>query len=409
MRAIFPRRSISLKGLTIKMKRQIYLDNAATTKIRPEAMAEYVRVSENLWGNPSSLHSLGNDAEHVISAAKQTILNTLGAKDSDIIFTASGTEANNIAIIGRALSKERYKKGAKIITTHGEHASVSMPLLELEKQGFKVATLSTKGGKIDMDELARELTKDVILVSVMMVNNETGAVYNIPAIARAVRAKCPEAILHVDATQGYMKIPFTKAGIGADLITISSHKIEGPKGVGALIVGKDVLKTRGLAPIVHGGGQELGLRSGTENVPGVAAFAEAARLAHSELSERIKKMSTLRDRLVEKISTDERLSEISLTLPENHAPHILNLTLPAIKSETMLHYLSSEGIFVSSGSACSSNGGHVSSALTAYGRSSEDADSSIRVSFSASNTEDDVDALCEALTKGLEKLARIKR
>ncbi len=391
------------------MKRQIYLDNAATTKIRPEAMAEYVRVSEELWGNPSSLHSLGSDAERVLTASKQTILNTLGAKESEIIFTASGTEANNIAIIGRALSKERYKKGAKIITTLGEHASVSMPLEELKKQGFKVAALSSKDGKIDMDELASELTPDVILVSVMMVNNETGAVYNIPAIARALRAKCPEAILHVDATQGYMKIPFTKAGIGADLITVSSHKIEGPKGVGALIVGKDVLKKKGISPIVFGGGQEMGLRSGTENVPGIAAFAEAARLAHSELSVRIGRMSALRDRLVEKISSDERLSEISLTLPENHAPHILNLTLPSIKSETMLHYLSSEGIFVSSGSACSSNGGHLSSALTAYGRSMEDADSSIRVSFSPSNTEEDVDALCEALAQGLEKLARIKR
>ena len=391
------------------MKKQIYLDNAATTKIRPESMAEYVRVSEELWGNPSSLHSLGNDAEHVLTAAKQTILNTLGAKDAEIVFTASGTEANNMAIIGRALSKERYKKGAKIITTLGEHASVYAPIDELKKLGFKVSAISTKNGKIDIPELLFELTPDVILVSIMMVNNETGAVYNIPTVARAIKQKCPDAILHVDATQGYMKIPFTKAGIGADLITISSHKIEGPKGVGALVIDKDVLKKRGLAPIVHGGGQGLGLRSGTENVPGVAAFAEAARLAHSELKERIDRMNSLRDRLIERITTDVALSEISLTLPENHAPHILNLTLPSIKSETMLHYLSSEGIFVSSGSACSSNGGHVSSALTAYGRSSEDADSSIRVSFSASNTEEDVDALCEALAKGLEKLARIKR
>ncbi len=391
------------------MEKQIYLDNAATTKIRPEAMAEYVRVSENLWGNPSSLHSLGNDAEHVLTAAKQTILNTLGAKDAEIVFTASGTEANNIAIIGRAFSKERYKKGAKIITSLGEHASVSKPIFELKKQGFKVATLSTKNGKIDLDELNRELTPDVILVSVMMVNNETGAVYNIPKIARAMKQNCPEAILHVDATQGYMKIPFTKAGIGADLITISSHKIEGPKGVGALIIDKDVIKKRGLAPIVHGGGQEIGLRSGTENVPGIAAFAEAAKLAHSELSDRINKMNALRDRLIRKISTEDGLSEIDITLPKIHAPHILNLTLPQIKSETMLHYLSIAGIFVSSGSACSSNGGHLSSALTAYGRTSDEADCSIRVSFSPSNTDEDVDTLCEALANGLSKLVRIKR
>lgn len=391
------------------MKRQIYFDNAATTKMRKEASEEYIRVSENVWGNPSSLHSLGNDAERVLTASKQTILNTLGAKDADLVFTASGTEANNLAILGRAFSKERYKNGAKIITTEGEHASVYSPLGELKKQGFKIATLKTKNGEIDLDELSRELTSDVILVSVMMVNNETGAVYNIPAIARAMRAKCPEAILHVDATQGYMKIPFTKSGIGADLITISSHKIEGPKGVGALIIDKDVMKKRGLAPVIYGGGQALGLRSGTENVPGVAAFAEAARLAHSELQTSIGKMSALRQRLIDKISTDERLSEISPTLPKNHAPHILNLTLPAIKSETMLHYLSSEGIFVSSGSACSSNGGHLSSALTAYGRSESDADSSIRVSFSKNNTEDEVDTLAEALAAGLSKLARIRR
>lgn len=391
------------------MKRQIYLDNAATTKIRPEAMAEYVRVSEEVWGNPSSLHSLGSDAERILTASKQTILNTIGAKDAEIVFTASGTEANNLAIIGHALSKERYKSGAKIITTLGEHASVSEPIEELKRRGFKVAAISTKNGMVDLGELASELTRDVILVSVMMVNNETGAVYDIPSVARAVKAKCPDALLHVDATQGYMKIPFTKSGIGADLITVSSHKIGGPKGVGALIIDKAAMKRRDLSPVVFGGGQGLGLRSGTENVPAVAAFAEAARIAHSSLSSSISKMNSLRQRLIDKLSEDGRLAEISPTLPKNHAPHIINLTLPSIKSETMLHYLSSEGIFVSSGSACSSNGGHLSSALTSYGRSNDEADASIRVSFSADNSEDDVDALAEALAEGLKKLVRIKR
>ena len=391
------------------MKRQIYLDNAATTKIRPEAMAEYVRVSEEVWGNPSSLHSLGSDAERILTASKQTILNTIGAKDAEIVFTASGTEANNLAIIGHALSKERYKSGAKIITTLGEHASVSEPIEELKRRGFKVAAISTKNGMVDLGELAKELTRDVILVSVMMVNNETGAVYDIPSVARAVKAKCPDALLHVDATQGYMKIPFTKSGIGADLITVSSHKIGGPKGVGALIIDKAAMKRRDLSPVVFGGGQGLGLRSGTENVPAVAAFAEAARIAHSSLSSSISKMNSLRQRLIDKLSEDGRLAEISPTLPKNHAPHIINLTLPSIKSETMLHYLSSEGIFVSSGSACSSNGGHLSSALTSYGRSNDEADASIRVSFSADNSEDDVDALAEALAEGLKKLVRIKR
>ena len=392
------------------MKKQIYLDNAATTLISPEAMAEYVRVSQNLWGNPSSLHSMGSDAERVITTAKQTILNTMGAKDSELVFTASGTEANNLAIMGRALSKERYMKKAKIVTTLGEHASVSEPVAQLKKMGFTVAYVSTKDGKIDMDELERELTPDVILVTVMMVNNETGAVYNVPAVARAMKAKCPEAILHVDATQGYMKVPFTKSGIGADLITISSHKIGGPKGVGALVIGNDVIKKRGLAPIVFGGGQGLGLRSGTENVPGIAGFAEAAKTVNQNLKGYISAMIYMRRRLVDKLATDERLREISPTLPENYAPHILNITLPNIKSETMLHFLSSEGIFVSSGSACSSNGTHLSSALTYYGRTKDEADSSIRISFSPfANNYEDVDALVEALAEGLVKLARIKR
>lgn len=391
------------------MNNQIYLDNSATTKIRAEALDEYVRVSTEIWGNPSSLHSMGAEAERVITNAKQTILYTLGAKDAEIIFTSSGTESNNLAIIGRATAKERYKNGAKIITTAGEHASVNLPFEELKKQGYKVSVLSTKNGKIDLDELEAELTKDVILLSVMMVNNETGAVYNLPRIAKLLKTKCPEAIFHVDATQGYMKIPFTKAAIGADLITVSSHKIGGPKGVGALIVDKNLIKTRGLSPIVFGGGQEMGLRSGTENVPGIAAFAKACECAHRTLAQDIANMSALRQRLIDKIKTDEALSEISITLPDDHAPHILNITLPSIKSETMLHYLSSEGIYVSSGSACSSNGNHLSSALTAYGRSAAEADTSIRISFCPASTEDEVDALTDALAKGLTKLSRIKR
>ena len=391
------------------MNKTIYLDNSATTKISDAALAEYVRVSTETFGNPSSLHTLGAEAERVITNAKQTILYTLGAKDAEIVFTASGTEANNLAIIGRAYSKERYKRGAKILTSHGEHASVTEPLEQLKRQGYKIVSIPTVGGELDMKALEAELTPDVILFSLMMVNNETGAVYNIPAVARLLKAKCPDALLHVDATQGYLKIPFTKHAIGADLITISSHKIHGPKGVGALVIDKNVFKTKGLSPVILGGGQESGLRSGTENVPGIAAFATAAKEGHNTIRESIAKMDHLREMVIEKISTTPALSEISLTLPKSHAPHIINLTLPGIKSETMLHYLSSKGIFVSSGSACSSNGAHLSSALVAYGRSNEEADTSIRVSFSHENTEDDVMQLCIALEEGLEKLSRIKR
>ena len=386
--------------------KQIYLDNSATTRICDEALEKYIEVSKDCFGNPSSLHALGFEAEKTIKATREQICASLSAKDCEVIFTASGTEANNLATLGRAFSKERYKRGAKIITTMGEHASVDGPLKMLSDMGYKIAKVPTVGGKIDMEALKSELTSDVILVSMMMINNETGAIYDTAEVARLMKAKSPEAVLHVDATQSYLKIPFTKAKICADMITISSHKIEGPKGVGALVVDKSVMKARGLAPITLGGGQEGGMRSGTENVPGIAAFGEAVRIGSAEIRARYAKMKDLRDYCIERIEGE--LGEISITRPPAHAPHILNVTLPRIKSETMLHYLSSLGIYVSSGSACSSNGGHSSSALTAYGRSESEADTSIRISLSHRNTKEDIDELIAGLASGLEKLSRIR-
>ena len=386
----------------------IYLDNSATTKPCKEAVEAMTAALTEGWANPSALYGFGIDALRQLKVARSKVAAALGAEPDRIFFTSGGTEADNWALLSSA--KRFGKKNKHIITTAIEHHAILNCAKELEAQGYEVTYLQPNElGQISLDSLKAALRKDTFLVSVMMVNNETGAVYNIPAVKRLMATKCPDALLHVDATQGYMKIPFTKAGIGADLITVSSHKIGGPKGVGALIIDRDVIKKRGLAPVVYGGGQGIGLRSGTENVAGVAAFAEAARLAHLELKESISKMSALRERLVDRLANDDRLCEISPTLPKNHAPHILNVTLPGIKSETMLHYLSSEGIFVSSGSACSSNGGHLSSALTSYGRSDAEADSSIRISFSKDNSEEDVDALTEALAQGLTKLARIKR
>jgi cysteine desulfurase len=223
-----------------------------------------------------------------------------------------------------------------------------------------------------------------------------------------MKQKSPEAALHIDATQSYMKLPFTKSTTGADMITISSHKIEGPKGVGALVIDKDIIKKRGITPLVLGGGQEGGLRSGTENVPGIAAFGEAIRLAMSSLRQRFAMTNSLREYLIKQIESDSDLSEISITNPKSHAPHILNITLPDIKSETMLHFLSSYGIYVSSGSACSSNSSHVSSALIAFGRSEGEADCSIRISLSHRNTKEDVDKFIEVIKIGLSKLSRKK-
>lgn len=384
----------------------IYLDNSATTKICDEALDRYVEVSRSCYGNPSSLHSMGYEAEKIINEARTNIQNSLGVKGASVIFTASGTEANNLAIIGRALSKERYRKGAKIITTMGEHASVDGPLDALEKMGYKIARVPTVGGEIDMNALKSELTRDVILVSMMMVNNETGALYDTGAVKALMKTCCPDAYLHLDATQSYLKLPFTKVKSGWDMITVSSHKIEGPKGVGALVVDAAVMKARGLAPLTLGGGQEGGMRSGTENVPGIAAFGEAVRIGHSRLGERYAYLCELRAYLISRI--EDELSELSITHPKANAPHIVNITLPKIKSETMLHYLSSLGIFVSSGSACSSNGNHLSSALTAFGRSEGDADSSIRISLSFRNTREDIDGLVEGLRCGLSKLSRIR-
>lgn len=388
--------------------REIYLDNSATTKICDVALEKYIEASKSCYGNPSSLHGFGFEAEKLMNTARGQLLSALSAKDSDIIFTASGSEANNLAILGRAYAKERYKKGAKIITSDGEHASVNEPLEKLKNEGFKVVKIPTLGGKIDLDILKKELTADTILVTVMMVNNETGALYDVAAVSKLTHSLAPDALVHIDATQSFLKLPFTKSSLGADMITLSSHKIEGPKGVGALLIDEKIKKSKGLSPIIFGGGQEKGYRSGTENVPGIAAFGSAAEEGKATLKERFFKMQSLRDLLIKRISEKEPLSGISLTLPEIHAPHILNLTLPKIKSETMLHYLSSMGIYVSSGSACSSNGGHLSSALIAYGRSKEDADYSIRISFGAHNTEEDVAALVSALEEGISKLARVK-
>ncbi len=388
---------------------EIYFDNSATTKISSEALKKYCEVSERIYGNPSSLHNLGFLAEKELNSAREAVLSSLAEHDSTVVFTASGSEANNLAIFGRAFAKERYRSGAKIITTRGEHASVLMPAERLRELGFKVAEIPTRGGKLDTDALLSELTPDVILITMMLVNNETGALYDIKAVSELMKKRSPEAVLHVDATQAYMKVKFTKKSIGADIITLSSHKIEGPKGVGALVIDNRVIKNHGLAPIILGGGQEAGLRSGTENVPAVAAFGEAVRIGAKRIDDDIARLEELRAYFIKRLRELPALAAVTLNSPEVCAPHIVNITMPKIKSETTLHYLSSLGIFVSSGSACSSNSGHLSSALLAFGKSEDEADASVRISFSHRNTEAEIDALCEALASATSRLARIKR
>ncbi len=388
----------------------VYLDNSATTRIRDEALNKYTEVSRTLWGNPSSLHSMGFLAERELDAARTHILDSLGAKKCDVVFTASGSEANNLAILGRAYAKERYKKRrSRIITTEGEHASVNAPLAKLASEGFDVVKLPTKGGVIDKKALCDALSEEVILVSLMLVNNETGALYDVASLCPIIRRSSPDALIHIDATQAYMKLAISRRALDFDMITLSSHKIEGPKGVGALVLDEKIVKTSGISPLVLGGGQEKGLRSGTENVPAIAAFGEAVRLGVCELNESLSYLNGLRGYMIEKLSTDEKFSSVSVTNPDSHAPHIVNITLPSIKSETMLHFLSSRGVFVSSGSACSSNSQHKESALVAFGRSETEADCSIRISLSKRNTREDIDDFLGALSLGLDSLSRIKK
>ena len=385
----------------------IYLDNSATTRISDEALKKYNEVSTGFFGNPSSLHKMGFDAEKILSEARGEILRSLNARSHKVIFTASGSEANNLAIIGRAFAKDRYRRGKKIITTEGEHASVNEPLAHLEKEGYKVVKIPTIGGKIDIDRLISELDESVILVTMMMVNNETGAIYDVAKVAKLTHARAPEALVHLDATQSYMKLPISLSTLAADMITLSSHKIEGPKGVGALVVTDKVITSKGLSPLILGGGQEGGMRSGTENVPALAAFGEAVRVYSAEREARYHAVAKLSEYLLDGLSS--KLTEISVTLPESRIAHIVNITLPGIKSETMLHFLSAACIFVSSGSACSSNDtAHRSSALIAFGRSEKEADSSLRISLSYRNTVADIDALIKALGEGLTRLQRMK-
>ena len=387
--------------------KEIYLDNSATTALcdgAVKAMTEAMTV----YGNPSSLHSLGHAAQKAVDEARSALGIALGVrmpKPGQIIFTASGTEANNLAIRGCIYSKARRTTN-RIITTDSEHPSVDGLLRKLEDEGFEVIRIPTRGGVLDMSALEQALEKSVLMVTMMLVNNETGAMYDLPRVFSMVKQKYPDAVTHCDAVQGFMKCRFTPSSIGADLVSISAHKIHGPKGLGALYVSADILKQRKLVPIIYGGGQEYGFRSGTENVIGIAGFGAAVREAYLGLDKELSKMAALREYALLKLSAlDVRLN----TPLGSAAPHIINFTLPNIKSETMLHYLSGEGIYVSSGSACSSHSQTPSRALTAFGLSPADADCSLRVSLSRYNTESDIDALVERLETGLRVLVRIKR
>ena len=384
--------------------KEIYLDNSATTALS-EGVKERMREVMEIYGNPSSLHFAGNAALEVLETARRQVAASLGVtrpEPGELIFTSCGSEADNLAILGTAFAKPR-RRGMRAITTDSEHPGAANAFRLLESQGFEVVRIPTRGGELDFDRYAAALNDRTFLVSIMTVNNETGAMYDIKRAFTMAKNRIPDIVTHTDAVQGYLKCRLTPKSVRADLITLSAHKIHGPKGVGALYVSRDSLRRRDIVPLLLGGGQESGFRSGTENLIGIAGFGQAAAEGYAHLEDNLGRLSSLRE------LTLKKLSELPLraNLPAGKcAPHILNYTLPDIRSETMLHALSARGICISNGSACSSHSHHPSEALTAFGLSPAEVECSIRISFSAYNTLADVDALASALGEELERLVR---
>lgn len=384
----------------------IYFDNSATTALSAPARAKMIEAID-CYGNPSSYHQLGRKSAAMLAEAREAIARSLGLRrltPGELVFTSCGSEANTLALLGTAHAKAR-RTANRIVTTDSEHPAVENVMRELEREGFEVVRISTRGGALDMAQLDAALNDRVFMISMMMVNNETGALYDLKTVFSLARARSPQVITHTDAVQGYLKCRFTPASIGADLVTISAHKVHGPKGVGALYINPALLKAKQIVPWLHGGGQESGLRSGTENIPGIAAFGAAVDALYPKLDEHIAHMNALREQLVKGLLS----LGIDVKQPAGAcAPHIVNLTLPSIKSEVMLHFLDARGICVSAGSACSTRSRHISSALLAFGASERDADCSLRVSLCADNTAEEVEALLEALSQGLSSLIRIR-
>lgn len=364
----------------------IYLDNSATTKPCPEAVEAMTKALTENWGNPSALYDFGIQTARDLRSARHQVAAAMGAEPDRVFFTSGGTEADNWAIFSAV--DRLGKRGKHIVTTAVEHHAVLHPMKKLEAMGFEVTYLQPdETGYVSADALSAALRKDTILVSVMMVNNETGAVMPIPEMIRRTRAQSPLALFHTDAVQGFCKVPFRAKTLGADMISVSSHKIHGPKGCGALYIRKGLT----LPPYLHGGGQEQNYRSGTEAMPAIVGFGAAC--AAADPVKEIAAMEAVRD------YAREILKDVpGLVLSgRGDAPHILCLSLPGLRSQGVINCLQDDGIFVSAGSACAK--GHRSHVLEAMRLPPEVIDGSIRVSLSAENTKADMDALKAALLR----------
>ncbi len=374
-----------------------YLDNAATTAVYPEAAAAAMRAMTEAFGNPSSVHRMGREAAAMVADARSNVASALGCEPSEVFFTSSGTEANNWAILRGAAAMKR--RGNRIIVSAAEHSSVLEPARELAALGFDVVFLPpAKNGALDKETFGNALNDGTILVSLMLVNNETGAVSDISAAARMIRESGAPAMLHCDAVQGFLKVGFKPQTIGADFVTVSAHKIGGCKGAGALYI----KKSRRLTPLIHGGGQENRLRSGTEAVPAIAAFGEAAKIGLQRFAANTAKMRGVLEYARTALSA---VTPAYAPVAEPEAPHILCVSVAGMAGEVLVRYLGDRGVFVSTGAACSKKRSHV---LESMGVPVKMIDSAIRISLSPESETDDIDALIVALKSAVQDLAHIR-
>ncbi len=381
------------------MNNEIYLDNAATTRTDESAAKQALEVMCSFYGNPSSAHGKGLEAEHLLKDARYKVASALGYSDRDgyVCFTSCGTEATNMAFFGT--HKLFSKRLDNIIISDSEHPSVENCACELEKMGVTVHRVPTKGGTLDLEYAKSVMNDKTMLISCMLVNNETGAVYDIKALKKLRDMYAKNAYLHVDAVQAFTKLPFKMSVFGADLISISGHKIHAPKGIGALYIAKGVRTS----PLLFGGGQENALRSGTESLPLICAFGKACEEAvtSQSQSQRLSHLETLNKYARETLL--KNVPQAVINSKDGFAPHILSVSIPGIRSEIMLRFLSEKGIYVSAGSACSSK--HANNrVLSAFGLDDRTADSTLRISFSKYNTTNEIDTLCTALSEGSKTL-----
>ena len=384
-------------------KRDIYLDNSATTRCFPEVAALMNELFLEDYGNPSAMHHRGVTAERRITDAKKTLAGILKVREKNLCFTSCGTESDNLAIIGAAMAMQR--KGKHLITTKIEHPAVLEAMKFLESRGFEVTRLGVdRDGLISPEEAAAAVRPDTILVSVMHTNNIIGAVEPVEEIGRAVKAANPDVLFHVDAVQGFGKALIYPKKMNIDLLSVSGHKIHGPKGTGFLYIADGVR----LVPLMHGGGQQGGLRSGTENVPGIAGMALAAKMLYKDLDTDREKLFAMKNRLIERLGAIPDIVFNGRT-DETAAPHILSVRVKGVRAEVLLHALEDKGVYVSAGSACSSNHPRLSESLMAIGVPSKELENSIRISLSVMNTMEEMDAAADAIEELLPFLRRFVR